>query len=81
MMGLEEPLKDTRTLGVTFTCGDESNMKARGSRGTSHSSMCADQAAALKSFLFLYPFLTHKAFMQTASKKRVLHRMLMLWCL
>ncbi len=31
MMGLEEPLKDTRkNMGITFTSGDESNMKARG---------------------------------------------------
>ncbi len=29
-----------KNMGVTFISGDESNMKARGSGGTSHSSMC-----------------------------------------
>lgn len=56
--GIRRTFERHKNMGVTFTSGDESNMKARGSRGTSHSSVCADQAAALKSFLFLYPFNT-----------------------
>jgi hypothetical protein len=56
--GITRTFERHKNMGVTFTSGDENNMKARGSRGTSHSSMCADQAAALKSFLFLYPFNT-----------------------
>jgi hypothetical protein len=38
--GIRRTFERHKNMGVTFTSGDESNMKARGSGGTLHSSMC-----------------------------------------
>ncbi len=69
--GIRRTFQRHKNIGATFTSGDESNMKARGSRGTSHSSMCADQAAALKSFLFLYPFNTQGIYADSEEEESV----------